>query len=304
VSCLGGNEQMGEGWSDFIGLMLTQRAGDTGAQRRGVGTYVGFEPTDGVGIRNAPYSTDFAVNDYTYQDVISFAYTTTSPGPRGLSVPHGVGFVWASAMWDMTWNLIDAHGYSADVYDADGAAGNQIALNLYATGLKLTSCSPGFVSGRDGILAADRLLYPDPNRPGEGLHYESIWRAFARRGVGVGADQGSTENPNDGTASFALPGGVASEATAGGGVARLSVAGPNPFTMGTTMALTVDRDQDVRVDLLDLLGRRVAVLYDGPVTVGAAVPVRVAGAGLPSGVYVVRAAGETFTLSERVTVAR
>ncbi|HEX8386884.1 MAG TPA: M36 family metallopeptidase, partial [Rubricoccaceae bacterium] len=38
--CISNGEQMGEGWSDFIGLMLTQRPGDTGAQRRGIGTYL------------------------------------------------------------------------------------------------------------------------------------------------------------------------------------------------------------------------------------------------------------------------
>ena len=301
VGCLGNGEQMGEGWSDYIGIVLTQRPGDTGGQRRGVGTYVQFEGTDGEGIRNAPYSTDFAVNDYTYQDVITGAGGT---GPRAVSIPHGVGFVWSSAMWDMTWNLIDAHGYSPDLYDAEGTAGNQIALNLYATGLKLTPCNPGFVSGRDGILAADALLYPDPATPGQGLHYSEIWRAFARRGVGFGASQGSTNSANDGTASFALPTGVATEATTEGGIARLDVAGPNPFTVATTVNLSVDRAQDVRVEVLDLLGRRVAVLHDGPVVAGAPVAVRVSAAGLPSGVYVVRAAGETFTLSERVTVVR
>ena len=301
VGCLGNGEQMGEGWSDFIGLMLTQRPGDTGGQRRGVGTYVTFDGTDGVGIRNAPYSTDFAVNDYTYQDVISGAGGT---GPRAVSIPHGVGFVWSSAMWDMTWNLIDRFGFSEDLYDGEGMAGNQIALNLYATGLKLTSCNPGFVSGRDGILAADRLLYPDPASTTQGLHYSEIWRAFARRGVGFGASQGSTNSANDGTASFALPAGVATEATADGGIARLDVAGPNPFTVATTMNLSVDRAQDVRVEVLDLLGRRVAVLHDGPVVAGAPVAVRISAAGLPSGVYVVRAAGETFSLSERVTVVR
>ena len=207
-------------------------------------------------------------------------------------------------MWDLTWSLIEAHGYSPNIYDARGAAGNQIALNLYATGLKQTACSPGFVSGRDGILAADLLLYPDTNRPGQGRHYNAIWRAFARRGVGVGASQGSTATATDGTASFVLPAGVATEATADGGTVSLSLAGPNPFTVATTLSLRVDRTQAVRVEMLDLLGRSVAVLHDGPVVAGAAFPVRIAAAGLPAGVYVVRAAGESFSLTERVTVVR
>ena len=193
-------EQMGEGWSDVYGLLLTQRSGDSGRQARGVGTYLRFETPDGPGIRPAPYSTDFAINDYTYQDVIDHA-SHDPVGARGLSIPHGVGFVWASALWDMTWELIDAHGFSDDLRDAGGTAGNQIALNLVTTGLSLTPCTPGFVDGRDAILAADRALY-------DGAHADLIWRAFARRGLGISAQQGSPTAHTDGRASFREPVGL------------------------------------------------------------------------------------------------
>ena len=191
-------EQMGEGWSDVYGLLLTQRSGYVGTQPRGVGTYLRFQTPDGAGIRNAPYSTDFAVNDYTYEDVIARATHAPSEG-RDLSIPHGVGFVWATALWDMTWELIGAHGYSPDLLDPDGGAGNQIALHLITTGLKLTPCTPGFVDGRDAILAADQSLYG-------GANADLIWRAFARRGLGVNASQGSPTDANDGRASFLAPG--------------------------------------------------------------------------------------------------
>ncbi len=298
--CVSNGEQMGEGLSDYLGLMLTQRPGDTGAQPRGVGTYLTFEPTNGDGIRPAPYSTSFAVNDFTYQDVISHA---GGAGPRGLSLPHGVGFAWATMMWDVTWNLIEAHGYSPYVYEAQGAAGNQIAMNLFITGMKLTACSPGFVNARDGVFAADLALYPDPANAGRGLHYNTLWAAFARRGLGVNASQGSSASANDGTADFTVPPTVATEATADG-VARLDIAGANPFTVTTALNLTVDRTQDVRVEMVDLLGRRVALLHDGAVASGTPLALRVSAAGLPAGVYVVRAAGETFSLVERVTVVR
>ena len=193
-------EQMGEGWSDVYGLLLTQRSGDSGRQARGVGTYLRFETPDGPGIRPAPYSTDFAINDYTYQDVIDHAAHEPS-GARGLSIPHGVGFVWASALWDMTWELIDAYGFSEDIGDASGRAGNQVALNLVTTGLSLTPCTPGFVDGRDAILAADQALY-------DGAHQELIWRAFARRGLGISAQQGSPTDHTDGQASFQEPSGM------------------------------------------------------------------------------------------------
>src|SRR5690606_3000751 len=68
VGCLQNDEQMGEGWSDYFGLMLTMKEGDTRDQNRGVGTYVVGQPIDGQGIRPAPYNTNMAVNPYTYGD--------------------------------------------------------------------------------------------------------------------------------------------------------------------------------------------------------------------------------------------
>ncbi|PAP74948.1 hypothetical protein BSZ37_00010, partial [Rubrivirga marina] len=193
VGCLNNPEQMGEGWSDYLGLMLTQQVGDTGPMGRGIGTYALNEPTTGPGIRPARYSTDFGVNAFTYGDI------------GGLAVPHGVGFAWATALWEMTWELIDAYGYDPDVYDATGDAGNQIALALVMEGMKLQPCSPGFVDGRDAILAADAALYPDPGAPGRGLHYDEIWAGFARRGLGYSADQGSSTSTTDGTEAFDTP---------------------------------------------------------------------------------------------------
>ena len=96
TSCLNNAEQMGEGWRDDVGLMLTMEPGDQGSDIRGIGTYATGQPVDSQGIREAPYSTDFAVNNYTYAD-----------SNNNVSQPHGIGFVWATMLWDMTWLLID-----------------------------------------------------------------------------------------------------------------------------------------------------------------------------------------------------
>ena len=192
MGCLNNNEQMGEGWSDFYGLMLTMRVTDTRTTNHGVGTYPYGQPITGDGIRPAPYNTSFAVNDFTYQD------------SRTQSVPHGVGFVWTTILWEVTWDLIDAHGFSADLYNPLGGAGNQIMLRLVTEGLKLTGCNPGFVTGRDAILAADAALYPS-GTPGQGTHYALLWNAFARRGLGLGATQGSTGSNADNTEAFNTP---------------------------------------------------------------------------------------------------
>ncbi|QNJ98467.1 M36 family metallopeptidase [Constantimarinum furrinae] len=192
--CLQNSEQMGEGWSDFFGVILTIEPGDTGTDSRAVGTYLFGQGPGGGGIRSFPYSTDFGVNPHTYDDIKTEA------------VPHGVGSVWAAMLWEMTWELVGAHGFDPNIYNFTGDvnldAGNVMALALVIEGLKLQPCSPGFVDGRDAILAADAAIYGGAN---ECL----IWDAFARRGLGLSADQGSSGSRSDGTEAFDTPSGVA-----------------------------------------------------------------------------------------------
>lgn len=192
AGCLGVLEQMGEGWSDFFGLMLTMKATATGSESRGFGNYFVGQSVNGGGIRPAPYSTNLGVNNFTYANVGSVA------------IPHGVGFVWATMLWDMTWNLIDAHGLNPDIYGDWTTGGNNLAMQLVMDGLKLQPCSPGFVDGRDAILAADDIL-TGTGAPGTGLNQCAIWDAFAGRGLGYSASQGSTNSVTDGTPASDMP---------------------------------------------------------------------------------------------------
>lgn len=183
-SCLNNQEQMGEGWSDWFGLMLTIKPEDNDVTPRGIGTYVINQPPTGNGIRSYPYSTSMTVNPHTY-DVI-----------KTIAAPHGVGSVWCAMLWELTWNLIKEYGYDPDLYN--GTGGNNIAMALVTEALKLQPCSPGFVSGRDAILLADQALYGGRNRC-------IIWEAFAKRGLGFSAVQGSTSSKTDGTQAFDMP---------------------------------------------------------------------------------------------------
>lgn len=194
VGCLNNTQQMGEGWSDYFGMILTMREGDTPEQRRGVGTYALGQPVTGTGIRPAPYSTSMAVNNYTYNRI------------RNLAVPHGVGFLWATMLWEMTWELIGAYGFDPDIHNAEGGAGNQLALQLVIDGLKLQPCSPGFVDGRNAILAADEALTGGANA----LY---IWRAFAKRGLGYSAVQGSSNSTSGVVEAFDMPPGMRRDLT-------------------------------------------------------------------------------------------
>jgi hypothetical protein len=182
--CLGNQEQMGEGWSDYLGAVMTIETGDEGTDSRGIGTWLFGEGPDGDGIRPFPYSTDFGVNPMTYNTI------------KTVSIPHGVGSVWCTMLWDMTWALIDEYGFDADIYN--GTGGNNIAMELVMEGMKLQPCSPGFVDGRDAILEADLMLNGGANQC-------LIWEAFSTRGLGYSADQASTGNRGDGTEAFDLP---------------------------------------------------------------------------------------------------
>jgi len=193
--CLGTTEQMGEGWSDWYGAVMTIEPGDTGADPRPVGTYLFGQPPNGPGIRPQPYSTNFSVNNQTYSDIDS------------VSIPHGVGSVWASMLWEMTWELIDEYGWDPNIYNFTGNvnqdAGNVMAMAIVTEALKLQPCGPGFVDGRDAILDADIAIYGGANQC-------YIWDAFARRGLGVSASQGSPNSVNDGVEAFDTPSQIAS----------------------------------------------------------------------------------------------
>ncbi len=166
VFCLQNNEQMGEGWSDWFGLMVTMKASDLPETGRGIGTFAISQPVSGGGIRPARYSTDFAENGFTYN------------ASNSLAQPHGIGFVWATALWDLTWAYIDKYGFDSDLYN--GTGGNNRIMKLVIDGLKLQPCLPGFIDGRDALLAADMATTGGEDQC-------MIWEVFAARGLGYNA---------------------------------------------------------------------------------------------------------------------
>ncbi|PQJ61788.1 M36 family metallopeptidase [Photobacterium angustum] len=186
VNCLSNYQRPSEGISDLYALMMTQPTGLTGADPRAMGTYVLGQPTSGAGIRPQRYSTDPAVNNYTYESIIS-----------GMSVPHGVGSVWAQAAWEVYWALVDEHGFDINLYNSLGGSGNQRAMLYFTEGLKNTICSPSFIDTRDGIIQA-----AIDNYSGEDVCL--IWRTFAGFGLGVDAVSPSSNSLNV-TNGFGIP---------------------------------------------------------------------------------------------------
>lgn len=113
---------------------------------------------------------------------------------------------------------------------------------------------------------------------------------------------------DDGTTTSAL---VASSLTAPTLMAQterlrdgLSAAYPNPFNPQTSFVLSVAAAQQVRVEVVDLLGRRVALLHDGLLEAGPDHRFTFDAAHLPSGRYLIRATGDRFAEQMSVVLTK
>eukprot|EP00158_Paraphelidium_tribonemae_P007621 Partr_v1_DN28302_c0_g1_i1_m79795 putative Secreted metalloproteinase probably acting as a virulence factor (By similarity) len=183
--CLGWGESggMGEGWGDFWATILRMKPEYTRETKLPMGSYAANSLK---GIRKFIYSTDMSVNPSTYAYVRKFDYVGV----------HAKGEVWAVILYDMYWNLVEKNGFSTDWFNPNARddkkdthlpAGNIVALQLTVTGLKMQPCRPNFVNARDAILEADETTYG-------GEHSCEIWRAFAKRGLGIKAASGGRED--------------------------------------------------------------------------------------------------------------
>jgi len=105
----------------------------------------------------------------------------------------------------------------------------------------------------------------------------------------------------DGTSTLSTPREVV---VAVDGAYELEPSGPNPFRERTALSLRVRRTQPVRVDLYNVLGQHIQIVFDGTVRSGAAQPINIDGTGLASGVYLYRITGRTFTTTGRLTRVR
>ncbi len=186
-SCMTNGEQMGEGWSDWFGLMNQIKVGDTGAESRGIGTYAINESITDGGIRAYPYSTDFSINPLTLIN-------------SNDAEPHNRGETWTAVLWDLTWAYINKYGFDPDIFN--GTGGNNKVMRLVVDALKLQTCNTAsFISGRDNFFAADQATTG-------GEDYCLIADVFQKRGMGLNASSGSVDSGIDQVEDFtAFPAG-------------------------------------------------------------------------------------------------
>jgi len=295
VGCLGNKEQMGEGWSDYMALMLTTNWSTAsltdGSIARGIGTYAVGQTAQGPGIRNYRYTTDMSINPWTYDSLkLSSRFSNSILNYS----PHNVGEVWCNTIWAMTWALIqETSSINANLYNASGSGGNNIALQLVMQGMKLQPCSPGFVDGRNAILKADTILYG-------AAHSATIWQVFASRGLGYSATQGSTNNVKDGEAAYDLPPAPitkatpkVSEATAKS-LAGISIS-PNPASNNVTLTVGGNKKQ-LSVDLVGTNGQQLRRFTMSGETLRINLPK------LASGVYYLKISGEGVSETRKLVI--
>ena len=148
---------MGEGWSDYFGLVLLQKESNNVDGSYPVGQYAVNRYTRGI--RRYPYSTDKTVFPLTFANI---ALSTQV---------HRVGEIWCNTLWEMRALLVKKYGFTE---------GQRQSLQLVVDGLKLSPGSPSFLDARDAILLADRVN-------NNGANQCLLWQAFAKRGMGYSA---------------------------------------------------------------------------------------------------------------------
>ncbi|HWT00633.1 MAG TPA: M36 family metallopeptidase [Pyrinomonadaceae bacterium] len=179
---------MGEGWGDFVSMLLTVREGDdlkpNNANFSGVyimGSYASghheIPLTYWYGSRRAPYSTDMTKNGYTFRH-ISDGQTLPVTTPITLNSPpnsevHNSGEVWATMLWECYAALLN------DTGRLTFSEAQQRMRDYLVASLKMTPASPTFTEARDAVLAA--AYANDP------LDGDLFAQAFAKRGIGVNA---------------------------------------------------------------------------------------------------------------------
>jgi Zn-dependent metalloprotease len=145
---------MGEGWGDFFGMHYLNKKGLQ--DKPVVGAYVTGNEESGI----RSYALDDA--PYNFGDV---GYDVGGPEV------HSDGDIWAAILWHAREELIERYGK---------AEGESIIEHLVMDAMPISVPNPSMVDMRTAIIAADFERY-------DGKHYDSLWTAFAERGLGASA---------------------------------------------------------------------------------------------------------------------
>ncbi|NMO18619.1 peptidase M36 [Pyxidicoccus fallax] len=189
---------MGEGWSDFVGLLMIVREGDdqrpSNANFNGVYARAAYANSGGNnqgyywGNRRYPYSTNLMKNPLTLRHIQNGvrlpAGIPVASGANGASNAqvHSSGQVWATMLWECYAALL------RDKQRLTFAQAQQRMRDYLVASLKLTPNAPTFLEARDALLAAAYA-----NDPADFVLFA---QAFAKRGAGSRAIAPPRDSPD------------------------------------------------------------------------------------------------------------
>jgi extracellular elastinolytic metalloproteinase len=281
AGCMTNAEQMGEGWSDWFGLILQMKTGDTSTDAKTIGTYAFNEdPTFGDGLRAFPYSTDMTVNPRTFAD----SNWPVPADPADTTYRYVVGEFWASVLWDLTWAFVDQYGFDPNIYT--GTGGNNKFMQLMVDAMKMgpTCNTSNMVGFRDIIFAADQAANGNAN-------YNMIAEVFRKRGMGLNASSGLSTDSNDQTEDFtAFP--LATQGFTKDSVVRVY---PNPSNAVFNVRIAQFTGA-VSMQVVDLNGRVVFAQNESNFNVEKSINL----GHLSKGVYILKVNTSDFNYSDKI----
>jgi len=173
---------MGEGWSDFVALLMMVRESDLlqpgNDQLQGVYSASTFVGNAYFGIRRAPYSTDFNKNALTFKHIeAGVPLPNTHPlrfgsSGNGNAEVHASGEIWANVLWEIFVALVNKPGYSFE-------QAREVMKDYLVASLKMTPNAPTMLEARDALLAV--AVANDVE------DFKLMRAAFIKRGMGAGA---------------------------------------------------------------------------------------------------------------------
>jgi len=183
---------MGEGWSDFVALLLSVKESDSllagNENFQGVYSSTTFIGNAYYGIRRAPYSTDMNKNALTFKYIekgvpieVSHPLNFGQDGSNNSQV-HRSGEIWANALWEVYAGLLNKPSYTFE-------QAQQVMKDYLIASLKLTPNRPTFLEARDAMLAAALANNAED--------FDIVRTAFTKRGMGANAvapDRSSEEH--------------------------------------------------------------------------------------------------------------
>jgi len=165
----------------------------------------------------------------------------------------------------------------------------------YSSGLRIVDISD--------ISSPREIAFFDTHPNADDLSFNGAWSSFRFPGSGVTIvssdpegllvlDPVSVTITTHAEASLEIP-----------ETFSLSPAYPNPFNPLTSTTLTLPQNADIRVEVLDVLGRQVDLLHDGLLPIGEHTFTFDA-TQLPSGNYYIRAHSDQSTTGTRVSLIK